>query len=254
MRTKITLPFLMFFLSTLSTAQSRKQMNGRIIVPDASSADVLILNLNTEQEVKSNADGSFTLLAQPQDVIDFASSNLEYVRKIVSNSDFIQSEFKVYMKAKRIVLDEVEIVNKKSYSAVDMGILTKPAKSYTPAERRLKTAGDFKPIHLLGLLGGTLPVDPIINAINGKTKRLKKELVLERNQKRLLRFQSLFPEEELVANLKIVGDDLMEFTYYVLDEDDFKKMMDAGDRNKMLFYLIQKYSEFKNQKSINEKQ
>ena len=48
----------------------------------------------------------------------------------------------------------------------------------------LKTAGDFKPIHLLGILGGSLPVDPIINAITGRTKMLKK--VIEREDQNTL--------------------------------------------------------------------
>jgi hypothetical protein len=32
---------------------------------------------------------------------------------------------------------------------------------------------------LLGLLGGSMPLDPLINKINGRTKRLKKLVVLE---------------------------------------------------------------------------
>lgn len=253
MGTKNTLPILLIFFTSLGTAQTRKQIQGKIFVHDASPAKVLILNLNTQQEVTSNPDGSFTILAQAQDTLDFASPNLDYVRKIIIETEYNQSRFSIVMTSKHIILDEVEIVNNQSYNAVDLGILTKPAKSYTPAERRLKTAGDFKPIHLLGLLGGSLPVDPIINAINGKTKRLKKEILLEQNYSRLARFQALYPQDALIQDLKMNADDVNAFTYFVLNEEEFKTKVDDGDRNKLLFYLIQKYSEFKNVNQSNEK-
>ena len=251
--TKNTLPILLILFTSLGTAQNRKQLQGKIVVGDASPAKVLILNLNTQQEVTSNSDGSFTILAQAQDTLDFASPNLDYVRKIINPTDYNQSGFSIVLTSKQIVLDEVEIVNNQSYNAVDLGILSKPAKSYTPAERRLKTAGDFKPIHLLGLLGGSLPVDPIINAINGKTKRLKKEIQLERNQSRLARFQTIYPQDALIQDLKMNPDEVNAFTYFVLNEEEFKTHIDSGDRNKLLFYLIEKYSAFKKINHPNEK-
>ena len=67
-----------------------------------------------------------------------------------------------------------------------MGIIPYGQKKYTPAERKLKTAGDFKPIHLLGLLGGAFALDPIINKINGRTKKLKKEIKVEGKETYLL--------------------------------------------------------------------
>lgn len=251
--TKNTLPILLIFFSSLGTAQYRKLLQGKIVVGDASPANVLILNTNTQQEVSSNHDGSFIILAQTNDTLDFASPNLDYIRKIVKKSDFDHGDFSIVMTSKLIILDEVEILNNRSYNAVSLGILRQPAKSYTPAERRLKTAGDFKPIHLLGLLGGSLPVDPIINAINGKTKRLKKEIQLERNQSRLARFQAIFPQEELLQVLKMAPDDVNAFTYFILNEEEFKAKVDDGDRSKLLFYLIQKYNEFKKINHPNEK-
>lgn len=250
MGTKITLPFFMLFITTIGVAQVRKQIQGKIDVHNASASGVLILNLNTQQEVKSNADGSFLILAKTGDILDFASPNLDYTRKIIEEFEFNQNEFSIIMNAKPLVLDEVEI---KSYTAVGLGILQKPAKSYTPAERRLKTAGDFKPIHLLGLLGGSLQLDPIFNAINGKTKRLKKELKLEQSQKRLSLFQTLFPKEELIEQLKIDPDKLMDFTYSILDKKEFITLLDSHDKNKILFYLIQKHQLFKSKNKSDEK-
>ena len=249
MGTKITLPLLIFFFTTIGIAQNRKQIQGRISVPNARPSNVLILNLNTEQEVKSDGDGLFTILAQPEDVLIFSSDHLDYMRKLVEVSDFQQSKITVEMTSKLTVLEEVEI---KTYNAVNLGILHKPAKSYTTMERRLKTAGDFKPIHLLGLLGGSIEVDPILNAINGKTKRLKKEIILEKNRKRLEEFQDFFPKEELISQIKIDPDQVTEFTYFILDEEEFKTILENREKSKMTFYLIQKHSQFKSKQNEND--
>lgn len=252
MGTKITLPFFLLFITTIGIAQTRKQIQGKIVVSNASASNVLVLNLNTEQEAKSDRNGNFVILAQLDDVLLFSSENLNFFRKIIGETDFQLEKLEVEMTSKALVLEEVEIVDNKSYNAVDLGILQRPAKSYTPMERRLKTAGDFKPIHLLGLLGGSLQLDPIFNAINGKTKRLKKEILLERNIRKLENFRAFFPEKELVEKLKMNSDEVSEFTYSILDEKEFETLLENRDKNKMLFYLIEKYSQFKNKKKSNE--
>ena len=119
-------------------------------------------------------------------------------------------------------------------------------------ERRLKTAGDFKPIHLLGLLGGSIEVDPIINAINGKTKRLKKEIALERNRKRLEEFYLFYPKEKLISEIKINPDQMIEFTYFILEKEEFKTILENREKSKMTFYLIQQYSQFKSKQNEND--
>ncbi len=252
MGTKITLPFLIFFFTTVGIAQTRKQIQGKIVVRDATPSNVLILNLNTNEEVRSTKDGFFTIMAKTDDVLVFSSENLDYMRKIVEDSDYENQNLTILMTSKPLVLDEVEIVDNKSYNAVDLGILQKPAKTYTPAERRLKTAGDFKPIHLLGLLGGSLEIDPIINAINGKTKRLKKEILVEQNQLRIKKFQDFFPHEELIQELKMNSEQVNQFTYYIIEKQEFIALLEFREKNKMLFYLIEESFKFKNKTDEKE--
>lgn len=253
MGTKITLPILLLFYSTTGFAQIRKQIQGKVVVKNDEVSKVLILNVNTQQEVTNSADGTFTILAQPNDVLIFASPNYYYFEKIINLTDCTQNEFIVSLYAKPTLLEEVEIIDQKKYNAVDLGILEKPAKAYTPAERRLRTAGDFKPIHLLGLLGGSLQLDPIFNAINGKTKRLKKEIILEKNAKRLEEFYAFFPKEQLIIALKIEQDESADFIYYVLEKSEFKDLLQKRNKSQMTFYLIEQYTVFKNKSKSNEK-
>jgi hypothetical protein len=83
------------------------------------------------------------------------------------------------MKGKATSL-KAAIINLNAINAVSERIVAKEPKKYTVAERRLRTAGDFKPIMLLNLYG--MPLDLIINKINGRTKRPKK-LVVRKKEK-----------------------------------------------------------------------
>jgi len=53
-------------------------------------------------------------------------------------------------------------------------------KPLTLNEKRVLTAGTFKPIDLLKIIAGGMPLYPVINAISGRTKRLQKIIVVER--------------------------------------------------------------------------
>lgn len=87
------------------------------------------------------------------------------------------------MTTKELELQEVVVNENTAITAENLGIIPKGQKKYTQAERQLATAGDFKPIMLLGLLGGSMQLDPLINKINGRTKRLKANVEIEKEKK-----------------------------------------------------------------------
>jgi hypothetical protein len=76
---------------------------------------------------------------------------------IVDKSVIAQSNMTIVMEYVNIQLNEVVIQEASRLSAEsrDYSIRT---KRYTQAERHLQTAGDFKPIMLLGLLAGSMPL------------------------------------------------------------------------------------------------
>jgi len=87
----------------------------------------------------------------------------------------------------------------------------------------------------LGILGGALAVDPILNAINGRTKRLKKEVVVEKNEKLLLRLEDYFKEEEYTEVLKIPKEYIKGFQYYLIEDAEFVNALRAKNKTMTLF-------------------
>ena len=149
------------------------------------------------------------------------------------------------------LLDEVKINQFKNINSVSLGLVSKNQKKYTPAERRLKYAGDFKPIDFLKIVGGGLDVDGIINKISGRTALLRKELVIERKELLMNKLNDLFEDNFYTETLKIPSEYIKGFKFYSVEDEKFVAAM--KDKNKTLatFILVElavKYTEIINQK------
>lgn len=226
----------LFFNSTFFFSQNEKLLHGLIVVKDATPLGVHVINLMNEKETVSDSNGAFSILARPDDLLVFSANHLDYMRKLVSSSDHDAAEVKVEMTSKVNQLDEVEVVNYSHINAESLGIIN-GVKTYTPAERKLRTAGDFKPIHLLHILGGSMPLDPVLNAINGRTKRLKEELKIEKKEQYLSRLEALYEAGFYTEGLKINADYVDGFKYYILENDSFIATLDKGSQAEISFLM-----------------
>lgn len=239
MNQNITIFFLLLFLSSNAVSQ-QKTIHGKILIADASPQGVIILNLSSEKETVSDANGKFSIAASEGDVLVFHAPNLDGQRKIIEKKEYGSAYFEIRMTSKIEQLNEVEI-SKSNITALSVGVLSRPAKQYTPAERRLRTAGEFKPIHLLNLLGGTLPLDPIINAINGRTKRLRKEVSVEHREMLITKINERYSDAFFMEELKIPFENIDGFKYYLIDFEEFENAF-LSTQETQAFFIMSKLS------------
>lgn len=141
-------------------------------------------------------------------------------------------------------LDEVFINSKSEFNALSLGIIQKEIKPLTQYERRLYTAGDFKPIHLLSILGGSLEVDPIINAISGRTKRLKKYIQYEKKESNLIYLEDHF-KEYMLNNLNIEKQLVGRFSNYLIENENLQGLIDRKDNGSLYFFIGDEWFKFK---------
>ncbi|MCG2430303.1 hypothetical protein [Aequorivita xiaoshiensis] len=141
-------------------------------------------------------------------------------------------------------LEDVFIMSKSKYDAVSLGIIEKEVKPLTQYERQLYTAGDFKPIHLLSLLGGSLQVDPIINAISGRTKRLKKYIKVEKKENNILFLENHY-QEFMLNNLNIPKELLGRFLNYLIENDTLQDLINRKDNGALYFFIGDEWFKFK---------
>lgn len=233
------LPLLLLFLSQLGFGQSvdGKVIHGKIVAASGNVEGVTIVNLVNEKSTVSDSKGEFYILAKAEDLLVFSSSNLEINRKLIEEED-LKSEFlTITMFDKINQLDEVIVNKHPERNAVSMGIIPKKVKHLTQMERQLYTAGDFKPIHLLGLLGGSVELDPILNAINGRTKSIKHMIEVEKKSSLLNQIEFLFEEEYYTKKLNIPKEYIKGFQYYCVEDEKNTSVLKSKNKTNIEFLM-----------------
>jgi hypothetical protein len=222
------------FLFQISYAQE-KLLLGKINADGNFAEGINIVNLVNEKSTISDAKGEFKILAKQDDLVVFSAMNFEYKRKLITSEDIESGNIVVEMIPKVNQIDVV-VIEDYQLDAVTQGILTKPAKRYTPAERKLKTANDWN----LGVgFGLTFSFDPIINAISGRTKRLKEGVATEKQEKLLKRLNDLFEPSYFTETLKIPMQKVSGFQYLAIEDEQLISAIELKNRTFTSLRLIQ---------------
>ena len=247
MKTNRILSVILFLVCQISFSQTihEKRLYGKIIVDFASVNGINVLNLMSGKTAFTNIDGDFFIIAKVGDMLVFSAVNFEPYSKTVTPQDFELKVLLIQMVLKVTELKEVIVNKHPEINAKNLGIIPKNQKTPTPAERRLQTAGDFRPIMLLNLLGGSLPLDPIINKINGRTKRLKKFLVQEKKELYIELISKLYEKEYFAVKLGIPLEYIMGFKYYIVEDEKFLKILESKNEQRISFFMIALAQEYK---------
>lgn len=228
-----------------SFGMSAQKLKFRLVSDGNPAMNVKVLNIVTEKTAQSDVRGEFTIEAKVDEMLVFPSENYEYKRFLIKEEDLAKSVIVLSMVAKPVELDEV--VLNRDINPEDLGLVPRGQKQYTPAERRLKQAGEFTPMLLVGQLAGlSIPIDPIINAITGRTKMLKKDLKTEKREQSLAKLNSLYKADFFSEKLHIPSYKIEAFQYYVVESPEFLTILDAGVKAKIDFSLVglaQKYNQ-----------
>lgn len=231
---KNKLLFLFIILFQFSFAQE-KRIHAKIVADGNNVEGINIVNLVNEKSAVSDANGEFYILAKAEDLLVLSAINFEYKRHIISAEDLKSNTIEITMIPKVGQLEEVVITEYKNINAVDLGILSKPAKEYTPAERRVRTA-------TTGLL------DPLANLISGRTKKLKDNVQIEKKVFLLEKLDYLYEDEYFTEKLKILSENIQGFKYFAVESPELAKAVKEKNKIKsdlILIQLAEKYLELR---------
>lgn len=225
--------------SAFGQAIAEKLIYGKISVDSSVVEGVNIVNSFTNKAAVTDEKGCFKLVVKEGDVLIFSAVNLETFHMKISKQDLMSAVVEIQMNVKRVILKDVIINEYSQITAEKMGIVPYGVKKYTPAQRKLKTAGDFKAIDLLGLLGGALALDPIINKINGRTKNLKKQLKVEEKETCLLVLNNMFDTSYFVDKLKVPSDYVKGFRYFIVENERFVVLLKSKNKTNVELALAE---------------
>lgn len=240
--------------SSFSQAQT-VEINGKVIVADDEIEGIHVINKTASKFTITSSNGAFTIPAKLNDTIIFSA--LKYnPKEVVITINVINSRIlNVYLTELVNQLDQVivgkilsgdllsDVQNSKAKRDInfyDLGIHGYFGKPLTQSERRLNEA-------ITG--GGFLPLNPILNAISGRTKMLKNQIKLERQDDCLGHIKAelsaiFFQSNELKESLRT------EFFYYCSEDESFSDICKIKNDFKTLEFLEGKLVVYKKNRHI----
>ena len=215
---------------------TRTQLNGKVSADLIALENIHVINKATKELSTTNQQGFFKIQAKANDTLLFSYSQFLELKICVTQNDLEQNIFTVQLDQEINQLKEVIVQS--SINAVSLGIIPKGQKSYTAAERKLYTATDLNASANVGsMMGGSISADPLLNWISGRTKMLKKNLVVEKKELYLRRIEYLFSDDYFINTLKIPVNYIKGFEYYLVENQDFVKILESNNTALSAFFM-----------------
>lgn len=234
MAKRLLLLYIFFPLVVLS--QNDSIVSGKIVSESSLLEGIHVINLSKRNGAVTDSRGYFQIKAKVSDTLQFSAVNLKATRHVLKASDFSNDLLLIKMESLITELEEVAIINYKNINAVALGIVPANQKTYTPAERKLAAAGDFKWYSPLLIPLGGMSVDGLINSISGRTAMLKKELVVERKELLQAKTSDYFERKYFIETLKIPDEFVDGFLFYIVENEKFVNAM--KDKNKTMATFV----------------
>ncbi|MGB5481890.1 MAG: carboxypeptidase-like regulatory domain-containing protein [Eudoraea sp.] len=239
--------FLFFFLIvTGASAQSVffSKLEGKVTNLNKGIADVHVMNTTSNRATITDEEGRFSIATKLNDTILFSAVQYKRMTLVVSRAMLESRSIIVPLEEFINELDEVVVrpydlsgdlsrdmnsLNKeKVYVAATLGLPNAYVKPITQAERKLNEATTG---------GGLVPLNPIINAISGRTKYLKKVLASQEKYARTVRVREYYADSLFVKHLKIPENKIEDFMYFCEVDNAFSAVVDSHDKLKIWEYL-----------------
>ncbi|RXR23965.1 carboxypeptidase-like regulatory domain-containing protein [Flavobacterium stagni] len=213
-------------------------------------ANINVSNIVTNATVMTNETGRFRIPVQLNEALKISAVGYEEQFVKIDEALYKKKQLVVKLRAAVYNLDEVRVVK---LDAQKMGIIDYKPKHYTPAERKLRTAGQFSPWQILMIPLGGMPLDPMINAITGRTAMLKKELEVERKELALAALTTKLDSLYFADQLHLAPDQVKAFQYYAVENAEVRALVKSDNLIPLKFKLSQLLVEFLKPKESDEK-
>ncbi|MFD2099486.1 hypothetical protein [Flagellimonas iocasae] len=266
------LAFPILFLLAFSTyAQDgpTKIVRGQVTSDAEDVVGVVVQNISSKDAVITDIDGNFSIRVQLNDTLVFSAVNFQ--RKILPiaeslyDSSFITVPMEEFVNELREVVvspynlsgildkDLGKLPSQQIVTAESLGLPNANAKEYTQSERLLKEASSMsiKGGGGLGGAGGAVSLNPIINAITGRTKMLKNRVKVDNAYARTQRVQDFYVDSLFVTTLKIPVEKIEDFMYFCEVDESFQATVDSHDKLKIWDFMVEKSRDYRRNNNLD---
>ncbi len=256
MRLKISI-FYVIVLFVCQTIGAQLQNLSGTIIAEGDVEGIHILNKTLVKYTVSNANGNFNILTKVNDTLVISALKYQLKEVVVSQDILNQSSIQVYLTEKVNELDEVvvgkiltgnignDIGNvelKNDPNFYDLGIPGYTGKPKTTNERKLADA-DGGSWGYIGI-GAGVNLHKLLNAISGRTKKLKQRVELDEKEKCRKRMKDFYGES-IFKNEEFTIGQQAEYFYFCMDDPCFKSICQNNDPSIVVPFLEKKLKIYK---------
>lgn len=234
-------------------------LSGNVIAEDDVEG-IHILNISNDNNAVTNERGAFEILAKENDTIEVSGIMYDPI-KIRINATHINDRYIAVRLDKKInLLDEVLVgkiltgsldsdISNAETQTLDLQKLGVPGyygKQLTQAERRLADATGGKKFSIGGGVGGVgagFNLNPLLNKISGRTKKLKHHVVLDNQRTYIEKLKSQY-SEQLFEKHNLTEGQKNEFFYYCADDEQFNTLIKQENDALVLNFLFNKLESY----------
>ena len=212
------------FFSILGFSQS---ISGKVETEEGLSiANVLVINIKTNEKVNTDENGKFTISAKLQDEIRFVKKGYDRVSHIVKSADF-DKHILLQMRKSETIINEVVIIPKSKIDRLKKDIEVPTVKKGTESKPR--------PARWKDVLA--LDIDAFEELITGNARRKKTRYKYEDMQADILQVKEFLGEEYFIEN-KIPSERIHEFLEFsIIEKPEIKKHMKTGNQTQIMMIL-----------------
>ena len=208
-----------------------------------------VINRTSQSFTITNKNGEFRIQVKLNDTLSFSSIQHKPKQVVISEDILISKKIFLVLEEHINELDEVivgkvltgdllfDVVNTDGEAPInfyDVGIPGFKGKPATQSERRLHEATTG---------GGIVPLNPILNAISGRTKLLKAHIKIEEKDALMRSIKARLSNEFFASNPLEEGLKI-DYLYFCMDDENFLKRCKNKTDFEVLIFLKIKYTQY----------
>ena len=222
------------FFSSIFYGQNNTEIKG-LIRTDSIINAVNVVNLTQKTGISVIPFQHFILDVRKGDTLSISSLNLQNKIIVVDTEILANKTIEIFLAEKLNELEEVRIhklsgnlendIEKiETFDKFKLEAPMSRKEPLTQTERKIYTAttgpGGTR-LNVFTILSGRIPIDPLLNTINGRTKRLKDLKQKDENVKLLNELKIKFPKTFFVEICKIDESDIYLFLINCIENPEF---------------------------------
>lgn len=219
------LVFYFLFISVIVFSQEREILKGKVVTGSIGAKDVLVVNLISEREIRTDSLGSFSIKAKINDTLVVFDASIELKKIIITEQLLKNQPFIINVVSDAYELAEV-VINYQKIDLKAMGI---------DAARINK---DIVPKH------GNMDFVAIYKLLSGRKKEKKEADVKYIDETFIAAIQHHFPSEFFIKTLQIPQEEIGLFLHFCDDGRLVRELLDQSKKFELTDYLVSKSKQY----------